>query len=457
MAILQTINPATGQKIADYTLSTEDEIGQRIERAHTAFLNWQEVSLAERSALMNHLAGKLKQQKAECVHLMSTEMGKPQTEAGQEIDKCIWVCQHYAEHAANYLSDQPIATEYQTSYVTYRPIGVIFAIMPWNYPFWQVFRFAAPNLMGGNSALLKHAAIASGCGQKIAALIAEAGFPEGLFQSIIMDSSLSATTIGHPLVAGVTLTGSDRAGRAVARAAGEHLKKVVLELGGSDPYLILDDADLDRAAECIIKSRLSNAGQVCIAAKRVIVHQSVAAALETKILAGMKSYIPSEPHTATCLLGPLARDDLRTTLHQQVQESIAKGATLRVGGRIPAGDGFYYPATLLTNVQPGMPAFDEELFGPVIALIGAKDTEQAIELANQSPYGLGAAVFTRDTAKGEAIAKNRLEAGSCFVNTMVSSDPRLPFGGIRQSGFGRELAAEGIREFMNIKTVVMAK
>lgn len=386
---------------------------------------------------------------------MAMEMGKPISAGQAEIEKCAWACEHYVEQTEAYLQPKIIQTEMKKTMVCYEPMGLIFAIMPWNFPFWQVFRFAAAMLMAGNGVILKHAPITTGSGFAIVNLLLEAGFPEHLFQQLVLDNELAAKVIANEKIIGVTLTGSERAGRVVAAEAGRHLKKVVLELGGNDPYLVLEDANLDLAAQMIVKSRLNNCGQVCIAAKRIIAVEAIADRLVDKIKTEMKSYRMGDPLAEKTNLGPMARADLRQTLHEQVLKSVSLGARLVVGGEIPQGTGFYYPPTLLLDVYKGMPAFDEELFGPVIAIIRVEDEVQAIELANQSQYGLGAAVFTQDLVRGERIARHELEVGVCFVNANVTSDPRVPFGGIKHSGYGRELSREGILEFLNTKTVAI--
>jgi succinate-semialdehyde dehydrogenase/glutarate-semialdehyde dehydrogenase len=381
-------------------------------------------------------------------------MGKPLAQGRAEADKCAWACEFYAEHAEGFLAPSAVATGARESFVTYEPLGPIFAIMPWNFPFWQVFRFAAPNLIAGNTALLKHAESVPGCALAIASVLREAGLPSGAFSNLFITHEQAKTVIAHAAVRGVTLTGSTRAGRAVARAAGAHLKKTVLELGGSDAYLVLEDADLDLAAAACAASRLINAGQSCIAAKRFIVDESVRGPFTQRLVARMREAKMGDPLDEATTLGPLARADLREALHRQVQTSLARGARLRLGGRVPDGPGAFYPATVLDEVRPGMPAFDEELFGPAAAVIGASGEAEAIRLANASPYGLGAAVFSSDLERARRIAAHELDAGACAINDFVRSDPRLPFGGVKDSGYGRELARHGLLEFVNVKSVV---
>jgi succinate-semialdehyde dehydrogenase/glutarate-semialdehyde dehydrogenase len=450
---IETVNPATESILNSYRILNLQEINEKIKAGYASYLTWRKTDFSQRKKLMLQLAVLLRKNQDEYARLMAQEMGKPLTAGKGEIEKCAWVCEHYAQEAEKYLTSRTIETSMKKTTVSYHPIGIVFAIMPWNYPFWQVFRFASPTIMAGNAGILKHAPISTGTGNIIEALFLEAGFPKYLFQHFILDNDLAAEVIAHKKIAAVTLTGSERAGSAVAANASSHLKKAVLELGGNDPYLVLADADLDVAATSIVTSRLSNTGQVCIAAKRTIAVKEIIKELTDKLVVRSQSYQMGDPLQGNTNFGPMARADLRETLHRQVLESRDKGAKILMGGEIPSRKGFYYPPTILTNVKPGMPAFDEELFGPVIAIIEAKDEQQAIELANQSNYGLGGAVFTQDLARGEHIATYEIETGTCFVNGFVASDPRVPFGGIKNSGYGRELSKEGILEFVNIKTV----
>lgn len=453
---IQTINPATEIILRSYTCLSQQTINQKIEESHGAYLSWKHTSFTKRKGLILQLASLLEKYKQELALLMCDEMGKPVTAGKAEIDKCVWLCEHYAEHAELYLEPRLIQTEMKKAKVCYNPLGIVFGIMPWNFPFWQVLRFAIPTIMAGNAALLKHAAITTGCGNRIEELFKQAQFPEHLFQHLIIDNDAAAKIIEHPYISAVTLTGSERAGSSVAAHAGSNLKKTVLELGGCDPYLVFEDADLDLAAESIVTSRLNNSGQVCIAAKRVIALKSIEKKLTEKIIYYMSSFKMGDPLDPKINLGPLARRDLRDTLQIQVEKSMKQGAKLLSGGIIPDSTGFYYPPTLLSDVKPGMPAFDEELFGPVISLCTVESEQEAIGWANMSQYGLGAAIFTRDLDKGERIATHEIEAGACFVNSYVASDPRLPFGGIKRSGYGRELSKEGILEFVNIKTIAIS-
>ena len=452
---IQTINPATESILEAYPVMTQSAIGLQIEAAESRFHLWKRVDLDVRAKLLLSLAKLLRSQAADFAGLMAQEMGKPITAGKLEIEKCALVCEHYAQHGADYLLPEYITTEHHRAKVCYQPQGIVFAVMPWNFPFWQVFRFAAPNIMAGNVGILKHAPITTGAGLAIEKAFLDAGFPEHVFSTMVLTNEQTASVITHKYISGVTFTGSEQTGMILAACAGSHLKKIVVELGGNDPYLILEDAELDWAAQVVVASRLNNNGQTCIAAKRIIVVSDVADALIEKILALVQTYQYGDPLDPNTKLGPMARDDLRLHVHQQVRESIAKGAMLRLGGNLPKERGYYYPATVLTHVRPGMPAFDDEVFGPVFAITLAADEADAIQLANHSRFGLGAAVFTQNLERGERIATEELQVGQAAVNSAVASDPRLPFGGTKHSGFGRELAREGIREFMNIKTVVV--
>jgi succinate-semialdehyde dehydrogenase/glutarate-semialdehyde dehydrogenase len=451
-----SINPANGKIIKKYRAHTRQQVEQKIRQTHKAWLSWKISSNAERSRLLTSMAGKLQSRKKEFAILMAQEMGKPVNQGIAEIEKCASVCQYYAANAAAYLKDQIIETDASKSYVSFQPIGIVLAIMPWNFPFWQVFRFLAPALAAGNCGVLKHASNVPGCALGIEEVVREAGFPDNVFQTLLVGSPMVEKIIENPLIQAVTITGSIAAGRQVAQKAGSLIKKTVLELGGSDAYVVLDDADLEKAAEICVNSRLINSGQSCIAAKRFIVVKSVQKEFTELFLSKMKAKKLGDPLNTNTDIGPQARTDLRNQLHEQVKLSIKKGAKCILGGIIPKGKNAFYPATILTKVKPGMPAYDDELFGPVAAIIAAKDETGAIRIANDSNFGLGAAIFTKDKEKGERIASTQLQAGSCFVNSLVKSDPRLPFGGIKQSGYGRELGLFGIHEFVNIKTVFVA-
>lgn len=452
---IQTINPATGILIKTYESLSEHELTSVIDSMHDAFLKWRALSFDERGRFFKKLAELLLKNKRDYAALITQEMGKPILAAIAEVEKCAMVCQHAADFSKEFLKPDYYATENSKSYVMYEPLGVIFAIMPWNFPFWQVFRFAAPNLMAGNVVLLKHAPAVTGCALLVEHLFYEVHFPANVFRTVILEEAMAKQAIEHKAVRGVTLTGSVRAGKAVGALAGQAIKKMVLELGGSDPYIVLKDADLSHAATVCVAARLAVSGQVCISAKRLIIVKSVFEEFKNLVMEKVKSIQASDPAQEDCALGPLAREDLRAYLHAQVQRSITKGATCLLGGEIPAGPGFYYPVTVLTNVKPGMPAYDEELFGPVIAFIQAEDEADAIRIANDTEFGLSAAIFTKNREHGEKIAAMQLEVGTCCVNRQVSSHPGLPFGGTKSSGFGREMSAIGIKEFMNAKTIMV--
>lgn len=451
--MLISINPATEEIIESFEEHSAEEVASILGDADKAQKNWSLTGFSYRSVLMKQAAGQLRQNVEKYARRMTLEMGKSIQSARAEVEKCAWVCDYYADESEPFLRSEPISTDASESYIAYRPLGVILAVMPWNFPLWQVFRFAAPALMAGNGGILKHASNVTGCAMDIEEVFQIAGFPPNLFRTLKIGSSGVAGVIENPVIKAVTLTGSGTAGRAVAEKAGSELKKTVLELGGSDPYVILEDADLDESAKTCVASRLINAGQSCIAAKRFIVVESVLKEFEKMVVSLMKQKKMGNPLHEETDLGPQARKDLRDELHEQVVESIAKGAKCLLGGEIPKGKGAFYPPTILTNVTKGMPAYDEELFGPVAAIISARDEKEAIEIANDSPFGLGSAVFTKDIERGKRIAEKELEAGCSFVNQFVKSDPRLPFGGIKESGYGRELSCFGIREFVNIKTV----
>ncbi len=453
---ITTTNPATGEDLATYEVFSPDRVAAAIETADALHRRWRAETFADRAGVLRAVANELERRRDELAALMADEMGKPVTAGRSEVDKCTWACRHYAEHAEAHLADVPIETDNAKSYVHHTPLGVVLAVMPWNFPLWQVIRFAAPALMAGNAALLKHASNVTATALALDEVFLAAGLPDGLFRTLVVPSAQVEAVLEHDLVRAVTLTGSGPAGSAVAAKAGELLKKSVLELGGSDPYVVLEDADLAAAATTCANSRMINGGQSCIAAKRFIVHEAVHDEFVELLVEGMASKVMGDPHDDATELGPQAREDLRDDLHRQVSASVAAGASVVLGGSVPDQPGAWYPATVLTGVTPGMPAYDEETFGPVAAVIRASDEAEAIRIANDTDFGLGAAVFTQDVARGERIAAEALHAGNCFVNALVASDPRLPFGGIKQSGYGRELADLGIKEFVNVKTVVVA-
>jgi len=453
---IEAINPVDGSLLGRYEETPPQEVLGTIRMAHRAYQDWKRTSFSHRAELMGKAAVILRDRAREFGELMTREMGKPISGAVAEAQKCAWVCEYYAQIAEKALAERQVKTDATRSFVAFRPIGVVLAVMPWNFPFWQVFRFAAPNLMAGNAGILKHASNVPGCALAIEEVFREAGFPEGLFRTLLISGSRVDGVIENPMVRAVTLTGSTPAGRAVAAKAGRELKKTVLELGGSDPYVILEDADLELAASTCATARLINSGQSCIAAKRFIVVRAVRKEFEAKFRAVMAAARMGNPMEEDTVVGPQAREDLRDELHGQVTRSIELGAKCILGGKIPSGRGAFYPPTILTDVGPGMPAYDEELFGPVAAIIPVRDEDDAVRVANDTVFGLGAAVFTRNLAKGARIATEELEAGACFVNAFVRSDPRLPFGGVKESGYGRELSPFGILEFVNIKTVWVA-
>ncbi|MFG1189798.1 NAD-dependent succinate-semialdehyde dehydrogenase [Xanthobacter flavus] len=450
--MIVSVNPYTAQEIARFEEHSDAQIEQALAEAVAAQRAWRKTSFAERSRLLVSMAKVLRANKSEYGKMISLEMGKPIAEAVAEVEKCALNCDFYAENAARFLEDEVIATNASDSRVVFDPLGVVLAIMPWNYPFWQYFRFAAPAFMAGNGAVLKHANNVPQCAKAIAEIVAEAGAPAGLHQTLLIPPSKVERLIADDRIAAVTLTGSTGVGAIVAAQAGKALKKQVLELGGSDPFIVLADADVSAAAEVAVKARFINVGQSCVNAKRFIVEESIADAFVEAFCAAVARLKIGDPMAADTNIGPMARADLRATLHDQVERSVAAGAVLRAGGKAVEGPGFTYEPTVLDHVTPGMPAFNEETFGPVAAIIRVASAEDAIAHANDTEFGLGAAIWTRDVAKA-AIYARQLDAGAVFINGMVASDPRLPFGGIKRSGYGRELGSYGIREFTNTKTV----
>ncbi|MGH2608079.1 MAG: NAD-dependent succinate-semialdehyde dehydrogenase [Tepidiformaceae bacterium] len=448
----QSINPATEQVEATFDEHTPDQVEAALAGSAQAFERWRKTAFPERARLMQAAADYLRANKQRLAKLITTEMGKPIGQSEAEIEKCAWCCDFYAENAARFLADQPAPSSATESYVAFDPLGPVLAIMPWNFPFWQVFRFAAPGLMAGNTGVLKHAANVPGCGLAIEAVFKEAGFPEGAFRSLLVPSGRVAGIIEDERIRAVTITGSDIAGAKVAETSGRALKKTVLELGGSDPYIVLADADLEAAVATAVNARYQNTGQSCIAAKRFIVVDAVADEFTARFVEAVERLRIGDPADPGTDIGPLARDDLREGVEDQVQRSVAQGAVVLTGGHRVERPGYYYAPTIVANATPEMPVFAEETFGPVAAIARAADTEEAIRLTNRSQYGLGSALWTRDLEAGRRLARE-IEAGSVFINGMVASDPRLPFGGVKRSGYGRELGAFGIREFVNIKTV----
>ena len=455
--VFKTTDPATLSAGKAYPGHGGQQAADKLARAAEAQRSWRKTEFDDRARLMRAAAGVLRQRRDEFAALMTSEMGKTVTDGGAEIDKCASACEHFAEHAARYLARQNVDLGGPRAFVAFNPLGVVLAVMPWNFPFWQVFRFAAPGLMAGNGAVLKHASNVPGCALAIESVFREAGFPDGLFATVLIKSQDVKALIEDANIAAVTLTGSVAAGRSVATIAGSQLKKCVLELGGSDAYVVLEDADVAAAAKVCAAARMVNAGQSCIAGKRFIVVRPLREAFEQALVVAMRAYSIGDPRDPATKLGPLQSVDARDQVHEQVQRSVEKGAKLLLGGAVPDQPGAWYPATVLGNVKPGQPAHDDEVFGPVAAVIEAADEEDAIAIANASEFGLGSGVLTRDLARGERIAADMLDAGMSFVNDNVRSDPRMPFGGVKHSGFGRECAGYGIREFVNIKTVQIAR
>ena len=452
---IQSINPATGEVLENFQEMSTSEIDGILEAAATTFREWRKRPFVERTTRMRQAARILRDRKEKYAQTMALEMGKPIVQGEMEVEKCAWACDYYAEHAEAFLAEQPRETDASRSYIRFDPLGPVLAIMPWNFPFWQVFRFAAPALMAGNAGILKHASNVPRCALQIEEVFREAGFPENLFRAVLVGSQKVAGIIADPRIRAATLTGSDSAGSKVAEQAGREIKKTVLELGGSDPFIVLEDADVQKAAKTAADARLINSGQSCIAAKRFIVAAKVANVFLEIFVSEMQSRKMGDPLDRQTQVGPQARHDLRESLHRQVEESIGRSAKLLLGGRIPESPGAFYPPTVLDRVSKGMPAFDEETFGPVAAVIRAQDEADAIRQANDSPFGLGASLWTQDYDRAAGLARE-IEAGCIFVNELVKSDPRLPFGGVKRSGYGRELSEYGIREFMNIKSVWMA-
>jgi succinate-semialdehyde dehydrogenase/glutarate-semialdehyde dehydrogenase len=446
------VNPATEELIASFDAFGTEEVEMALAETHEAFLEWRERPIAERAVPMRALARLLRERAEPYARLATLEMGKPIAEAKAEIEKCAFGCAHFAETAARYLADEEIRANARRSIVAFQPLGVILAVMPWNFPFWQVVRFAAPALMAGNAGLLKHASNVPQCALAIEEAIRDAGFPEGLLRTVLVSGAAIEPIIADDRIRAVTLTGSSDTGSRIAELAGRALKKSVLELGGSDPFIVLPDADIEAAAATAVRARNQNNGQSCIAAKRFIVVESVADDFERRFAKGVEDLVVGDPMDPKTQIGPLARRDLLDTLERQVDGSVRAGARVLTGGERVSGKGYFFRPTVLANVTPDMPAFREETFGPAAAVVRVHDADEAVRVANDSAYGLGASIWTRDAALGERLAR-RIEAGSVFVNGMVASDPRLPFGGIKRSGYGRELSAFGAREFTNVQTI----
>ncbi len=449
---IQSINPATDEIIQSFEPFSQAQINEALQHARDAFLQWRVTTFAERTQALHNVARNLRARKTELARIATLEMGKPITEAEAEVEKCAWNCDYYAENAEKFLADEHIATNATDSYVSFQPLGVVLALMPWNFPYWQVFRFAAPAFMAGNTCVLKHASNVSLTALEIERIFHDSGLPKGAFRTVLVPGAETGQLIADPRIAAVTLTGSEPAGVAVAEASGHALKKHVLELGGSDAFIVLEDADLDAAAQTAVTARFQNTGQSCIAAKRFIVVESVADAFEQKFAAAAAKLRVGSPLEHSTQVGAMARKDLRDTLDKQVQDTVKMGAHVLLGGKAIAGKGNFYQPTIVTNVTPDMPLFREETFGPAAAVIRAKDADHAIKLANDSIFGLGGNLWTGNIERGRKLAR-RIESGAVFINGMTTSDPRLPFGGVKHSGYGRELSSFGIREFVNIQTV----
>jgi acyl-CoA reductase-like NAD-dependent aldehyde dehydrogenase len=450
--LMYSINPATEEIMQSFPVHSEAQIKETLRKARRTFLSWRDEPFAGRADLMKRAAEYLRQNKSHIAGVMTSEMGKPIVEAEAEVEKCAFNCLFYAENAGSFLQSEQRISNATQSYIQYAPLGVIFAVMPWNYPLWQVFRFAAPALMAGNTAILKHASNVPQCALMVEEVFKKTGFPEGAFQTLLIPSRVVAQVIEDPSIAAVTLTGSEEAGMQVASCAGRVLKKTVMELGGSDPFVVLEDADLDLAVQTAVRARYQNAGQSCIAAKRFIIVESVLRGFRDRFIEAVRALKVGDPALRTTQVGPLARGVFMEDLERQIRDSVRQGAAVAIGGGRRTGTGFYFEPTVLTGVRPDMPAGRQEVFGPVAAVMNAKDAEDAIQIANSTPYGLGASLWSSDLDRAKNLSP-KIEAGQVFINGMVASDPRLPFGGVKRSGYGRELSDFGIREFVNIQTV----
>ena len=449
---IESRNPATGELLETFEPTSPAEIERVLARAAGAFDDWRRRRFAERADVLREAARRLRAEKAEHARTMALEMGKPVAQGEEEIEKCAWACEFFAEHGEAFMAEQPRTTEASRSYVRFDPLGAVLAVMPWNFPFWQVFRFAAPALAAGNVGLLKHASNVPDCALAIEEIFRDAGFPEGAFQTLLVGSDRVAKLIEDSRIAAVTLTGSEGAGVSVGRTAGAQIKKCVLELGGSDPFVVMPSADLETAASTAVKARTINNGQSCIAAKRFIVHEKIADAFEKQFVQRMAALKMGDPLDPSVEIGPLATPAIREEVDGLVKKTVAAGARVALGGRIPEGPGNFYPATVLADVPAGSPADQEEIFGPVASIFRVGSLDEAIAVANRTRFGLGSSAWTKDASERDRLVRE-LEAGSVFINGMVKSDPRLPFGGVKKSGHGRELSEHGIREFVNVKTV----
>lgn len=452
---MKSVNPATDEMIREYIPHTNEQVDEILEQVHTAFSSWKTTSFGERSTILNKAAKELRKDAEKYATLMTREMGKPIKEARGEVEKCAWVCEYYAENAEKMLADEPAESDGSKAFVAFEPVGTVLAVMPWNFPLWQVFRFAAPALMAGNTAILKHASNVPGCALAIEEIFIKAGLPKNVFRTLLISSKQVAPIIENDIVKAVTLTGSEPAGASVASTAAKVIKKSVLELGGADPFIVLEDVDIDTCAENAVKGRLLNTGQSCIAAKRFIIAEKHVEAFTKKFKGLMEAKKMGDPLEESTDVGPLARPEFVDDIHELVEDAIKKGATVVTGGKKPEGKGSFYPPTIVAGVTKGMRLYEEETFGPVATVITAKDVDHAIEIANSSRFGLGGSLWTNDTEQGIKLAR-RVESGAVFVNGITKSDPRLPFGGIKKSGYGRELSHFGIKEFINVKTIWVA-
>lgn len=451
---IQTINPATGNVEKTFKTETWAQVDKKLVKAHKAFKKWSRTSFEERTELFEKLIAHIEKNKEKYARLNTIEMGKPIKQSVSEVEKCAKGCEFYAKNAKKILAPQHVKTEMKASYIRHDPLGIVLAVMPWNFPFWQAIRAAAPAIMAGNTFVLKHASNVPQCAQALEDMFKESGFPEGVFTTIFVSSNNMEEVIGDDRIAAVTVTGSEEAGRRIASMAGSHLKKTVLELGGSDAFIIREDADMEMTVENAVLSRVRNTGQSCTAAKRFIVHKKVAKEFVEKLTDAFRKLKIGDPIDPSVEVGPIAREDLMHLLNHQVQRSLSNGAVLVTGGQIIDREGYYYEPTILDKVKKGMPAFDEELFGPVVAIIEVNNDKEAIQVANDTHLGLGASIWTEDREAGQKMAEE-IEAGTVFINKMVTSDPRLPTGGIKKSGYGRELGEHGIKEFVNIKSVIV--
>ena len=454
--ILKTVNPSTGETIKEHVYHTSEEVDKIIESSHEAFLKWRFKSIDERSEIIRSIGEKLQSYKNELAEIMTDEMGKLLSQSHQEVDLCTAICNYSADVAHKALEkEERQLSEGGRGIITYSPIGIVYGIQPWNYPAYQVVRYAITNLMAGNSILLKHASNVTGTAKMLETIFNAAGLPKNLFRVLIIEHDQSDKIVKHKLVRGVTLTGSADAGKKIGKKAASHLKKTVLELGSNDAYIVLDDADLDTAVEQCVKGRIYNNGETCIAAKRFIIVDTIYEQFKTKFVKAMKDLKLGDPKDEDTDIGPMAREDLRETLHKQVKKSVDKGATVLCGGKIKEGSGYFYPPTVLEHVEEGQPAYDDELFGPVAALIKARDTDDALRIANDSRFGLGGAIFSKDVDKAIELADKYFDTGMVFINSFGLSQPNMPFGGVKNSGYGREHGGFGMREFVNVKSILV--